>query len=397
MTEVPDSYQQPEHERWLREITSLPTAAGHEDRVIARVEAWVGERDDLLLERDAAGNLTIRPREPWADNAPLLITAHLDHPAFVVERVEGERTLVLAFRGGVMDDYFPGARVRVCPADGEPVSGTIEREIEAEGSLFKQYRVEMDGPSGAGSGDVAVWDLPRTEIGEDGIVRAPACDDLAALVAALAALDVLRDLKARGEVVQETRLLFTRAEEVGFVGAIGACKHGTIPPGARVIALENSRSFEDSPIGGGPILRIGDRMSVFSPGLTGAIATRAQQVFGRPAHLRASDKSSEMKGRPWQRKLMPGGACEATVFCAHGHEATCLCLPLGNYHNMADLKAVQAGENTAPPRIDREYIALADFQGLVDLLVGCGLSLDAADTTGTRLETLWKERSSIVE
>ena len=37
---------------------------------------------------------------------------------------------------------------------------------------------------------------------------------------------------------------------------------------------------------------------------------------------------------------MPGGACEATAFSAYGYESTCLCLPLGNYHNMHDIDVV---------------------------------------------------------
>jgi len=396
MAEARSSFVQPEHRAWLQEITSLPTAAGREDRVIDWIAGWVGERGDLALERDAAGNLTIRGREASAEGDPVYITAHLDHPAFVVERVEAERTLVAEFRGGVMDDYFEGARVRAHPAEGEAVCGRVAAEVEAAGSPHKHYRLEMDGPVAAQAGDVVVWDLAATEIGEDGIVRAPACDDLAAVAAAVSAMDELRTLRAQGEAVQETRLLFTRAEEIGFIGAIAACREGTMPRGSRVIALENSRSFVDSPIGGGPILRIGDRMSVFDPRLTGAIAGRAEEAFGRPAHLRASDKASEATGRPWQRKLMPGGACEATVFCHYGYEATCVCLPLGNYHNMAELDAVQAGENTEPARIDREYISTRDYDGLIDLLVACGRSLEPASGLDDRLERLWEERRGVV-
>src|SRR5215475_4018256 len=94
---------------------------------------------------------------------------------------------------------------------------------------------------------------------------------------------------------------------------------------------------------------------------------------------------------------MAGGACEATVFCAYGYEATCLCLPLGNYHNMADLAAVQAGKNNGRPRVAREFISISDFDGLVDLLVACGRGLPDAGSVRERIDKLWAERAFVLE
>jgi endoglucanase len=228
-------------------------------------------------------------------------------------------------------------------------------------------------------------------------MHALACDDLAATAAALAAMDVLLGLHATDPAsVGDVRLLFTRAEEIGFVGAIAACRSGTMPMDARVIALENSRSFPESPIGGGPIVRVGDRLSVFSPALTEAVARRAEEIAGGPASVTASQKLADAPAWKWQRKLMAGGACEASVFCASGREATCVCLPLGNYHNMADLAAVQAGTNSARPRVAREFISIADYEGLVDLLVACGRRLPASAPLRERFERLWAERSFVL-
>ena len=165
---------------------------------------------------------------------------------------------------------------------------------------------------------------------------------------------------------------------------------------ARVIALENSRSFADAPIGGGPIVRVGDRMSIFSPSLTGAVAKRAEEIAGGPSSPSAQQKQSDGPKWKWQRKLMAGGACEATVYCAYGYEATCVCLPLGNYHNMADLDAVQAGTNTERPAMGREYVSLADYHGLVDLLVACGRSLPEAEHMRDRIDRLWNERKFVL-
>jgi endoglucanase len=370
------------HERWLLELTQTPTAAGREFRVTRWVEAWAAQRPDVTLSRDAVGNLTLRlaPAPEPTDAPPLYFTAHTDHPAFVVERIVAPGLLHLAFRGGVLDAYFPGAKVAILSADDTRRRGVLAGKVDAPGP-FTHYACEVDDASGLRVGDVGVWDLPPAEV-IDGILHTHACDDLAALAGALAAFDVLRRVPSRAD----TRVLLTRAEEVGFVGAIGACRLGTIPAGARLIALENSRSFAESPIGGGPIVRVGDRISVFTPRLTDAVARRAEDL--------AKGSGGSWK---WQRKLMAGGACEASVFCDAGFDATCVCLPLGNYHNMADLAAVQAGTHTAPPAIARECIALADYHNMVDLLVACAQSLPASGTHTARFAALYDERRFVLD
>ena len=82
------------------------------------------------------------------------------------------------------------------------------------------------------------------------------------------------------------------------LGAIEVAKNalssrgGLISKSARLICLENSRSFPESPIGGGPIVRVGDRISVFSPELTNTISQICQE---------AEKKDPDFK---WQRRLM---------------------------------------------------------------------------------------------
>lgn len=391
------------HERWLLEITQIPTASGRERRVVEWIRRWVAERPDVRLSADDSGNLTLSLADEKGERAPVYFTAHLDHPAFVVERMVAPTTLELSFRGGVMDDYFRDARVRLWPrtADVEridpPIEGTLIGKSPTPGPTSTHWLCELDAAhDDITLGDVATWALPPAEIA-DGVIRTHACDDLAAAAAALAAFDALRQARASGEPVEDVRVLFTRAEEIGFIGAIAACRNGSIPKNARLLALENSRAFADSPIGGGPIVRVGDRLSVFSPTLTAAVAQRAEQIAGAPAAPTASQKHDTGARWRWQRKLMAGGACEATVFFAHGYDATCLCLPLGNYHNMADLDAVQAGTNTSPPKVGPEYVSIADFHGLVDLLVACGTSLPQAPSTMDRIDKLWNERKGVLE
>ncbi|MDX2016633.1 MAG: hypothetical protein SFY95_03210 [Planctomycetota bacterium] len=414
--EPPSPRARAQHERWLLEITQIPTAAGREFRVERWIEAWAKDRPAARLTRDACGNMVLRlapgsKRGKGADARPLWITAHLDHPAFVVERIVAPGVLEVSFRGGVMDEYFREARIEVFDAHGTPHAGTITGEtsgtppagappaiVKGAASPFKHYLVELDGDdetahANIAVGDVGRWLLERAQI-IDGLIHTDACDDLAAVAAALSAFDVL--IERRKTLTREVCLLFTLAEEIGFVGAIGACRARTVPTNARVINLENSRSFAESPIGGGPIVRVGDRISVFSPTLTDAVARRAEEIAGGPSTPTAAQKNSDVPAWKWQRKLMAGGACESSVFVNAGYESTCVCLPLGNYHNMANLAEVQAGTFQGLPRVAREFVSVADYHNMVDLLIACGERLPAGGSLDERLEKLWNERSFVL-
>jgi endoglucanase len=359
-------------EKLLLETTSLPTAAGREDRVIAAIERWVAaRRKRVVLARDRFGNLTVAQHGFLAACAkrrvaPVMITAHLDHPAFVVTAVRAVRKSVeldLEFRGGVHDPYFKGAMLEVFdlgtkrPFDAKIVS--LDAKTDPAAKPFKTVVARLVKPSAAKSiaaGSIARWKFPKAGI-KKGIVHTHACDDLAAVAAALAAFDGI----SRDASLAHVALLFTRSEEIGFIGAIGAARDGFVPKGARLVCLENSRSFPN---------RVGD-------------------IAAAHAKLNPSFR--------FQRKLMPGGACEATAFAAYGIASTCVCLPLGNYHNMEEIDAVLAGTKKA--RVGREFISANDYHWLVELLEVVARRLDDAEfAAGHRalMETLWSRHAKIV-
>jgi len=395
------------HVDWLMGVTQIPTATGCEQRVVAWIDQWVSGREGVEKRADPHGNFELSLSSAPKTDHPIYFTAHLDHPAFVVEQIVNETELILSFRGGVMSDYFPDATIRVHTSDEGFVPATIVEEHDPDGKEwsetetrpFKMYRATSTASHGASVGDIGTWELPDAQIIDDefgGIIHTNACDDLAAVAAALCALDEIRIAQQNGAVKNDVRVLFTLAEEIGFVGAIGASKDGFMPKGSRIIALENSRAFHDSPIHGGPIVRVGDRISVFSPELTGAVAKVAERIAGGPAQPKASEKMSDMPKWKWQRKLMAGGACEASVYCAYGYTSTCVCLPLGNYHNMGGLAEAQAGTHEGVPRVGREYVGIDDFHGMVDLLIGCGTDLPKSPGFIERVEKLWDERKFVI-
>ena len=353
--------QRKKHLQWLCELTAIPTAAGKEDRVIAWVRAWAKKRTNLKLSADKAGNLILRPvsKSKKRGVRPVYITAHLDHPAFVVHCINSPRnknsgTVELEFRGGVQNPYFDKAKIIIFDQDDKPHRATIFR-LDSKAKPFKIAHARLNKKTEAiRPGDVGRWGFSgkgATPTIDKGILHTPACDDLAAVAVALATLDVLHRRKS----MEHVGVLLTRAEEVGFIGAIAACKDRSMPRSSRLICLENSRSYPESPIGAGPIVRVGDRISVFDPRLTNRISL----IMGEYAKRNPRYK--------WQRKLMPGGACEATTFSTYGYESTCLCLPLGNYHNMRDVDSVLAGKR--PAKVGPEYISVDDYHGLIEMLI----------------------------
>ncbi len=344
-------------ERWLAALTNLPTASGHEDSVISWVRAWVHRRGDLRIRNDAGGNLLITQKGRHS-RPPVVAVAHMDHPAFVITSVQG-REAEYEFRGGVRPEYFANARVaftsgaaRGVVASHDPKNGTGVIRVNSDGQVQPE--------------DVATWAFVKRQP-RAGQFSAPACDDLAGCAAALAALDRARETPA----LRHFGVLLTRAEEVGFVGAIHAAKTETVSRDTRLLSIEASRASTHAPVGEGPVIRVGDASTVFDQEMTNQISWAASR-----------------RGLIHQRKLMAGGSCEATAFGVYGYRAAGLCLPLGNYHNMGNLDEVEAGSGKAIPML--ETVALDDFHGLVDLLLLAATAVDDDGGLKSRLDHLYE-------
>ena len=351
------------------ELTAIPTVAGQEWRVISWIEGWASKQKGVTLTRDHFGNLILRQTKR-SSKKPVYITAHLDHPAFVVRKQLDEFHLEMEFRGGAHDAYFVGADIEVFDNEDNGYFGKIT-SLDSKAKPFKRVVVKLK-KSIAGiliKNDIARWKFPPPTV-KNGLLHAPACDDLAGVAAAISALDKIKGMPQLGHV----GVLLTRAEEIGFVGAIAAAKNRSVPKTSRLLCLETSRSFPESPIGGGPILRVGDKTSVFGPELTNA----------------ATNIMNAQKKFAWQRKLMPGGTCESTAFCEYGYLSTCLCLALGNYHNMKDIDGVV--QKKKPAKVAPEVISVNDYHGLIKMLTIVCRDLDKPTSATLRrgLETRLK-------
>ena len=334
----------------LRATLAVPTAPFREHAVVEHIRRFAAE-SGLRFARDAAGNVLLRHRRRGASGRWAFV-AHMDHPGFVATAHRG-RALWAQFRGSVGKEYFVGSAARFFAPDGVR-RAVVESVRRMRSPRWLAVRLRLDAPEPVPSGTVGMWDMPAVQIHRRR-VSARACDDLAGVAAVLCAMRRLAEQDAEADVTG----LLTRAEEAGFVGALAACRGRSIPARTRVIAIEASLAQARAPLGGGAVIRVGDRVRTFDPDLT--------------AHLSGiADELAAAGQGAFRRCLMPGGTCESTVFQAFGWPAAALCVPLGNYHNRGP------GLKIAPERIH-----LDDFHALVALLVGVARSprLPAAAAT----------------
>lgn len=328
----------------LRRVLSLPTAAFVEDAVIEFVFRTLANLPFVRLKKDRYGNVLCHYKNNPPGTPALAFTAHMDHPGFVAQRMVNRTTLDAAFRGWVETPYFKKERVRFW-SGGRWVRGRVTR-VTKEAKLYRMIgrtsrpeSVEIRVEAPVEPNSPGMWDFPDP-VEKKGCVHARGCDDMAGCAAMIELIQRLSRKKASAEVY----CLFTRAEEVGFIGAIGASRAKTLPRKTPIIAIETSKALPNAPIGAGPILRVGDKTSVFTPEVT--------QFCDRVAR----EMSRKRKNFAYQRKLMDGGTCESTAYISYGYGATGICLALGNYHNMDGDRG----------KIAPEYVSIRDWKQMVD-------------------------------
>ena len=313
-------------------LMRCPAAPYHEDLVAAEV-VKICEEQRLFLENDKFGNLLVRCAARTIPN-PIALAAHMDHPGFVVRKRISDRKLAARFLGGVGDKYFcAGTRLIVMPGR---VRARLGRRLR-EGR--RDFEIELDS-NFAGKAQYAVWDLPEFS-SRKGILRGRVCDDLIGVATILTVLAELRGKKAGANVVG----VLTRAEEVGFQGALMVAESKRLDCGSLVISLETSRELPPVKMGKGVILRVGDKASIFD-----SAATRFLAEVG--CKLKKRDRNFE-----FQRALMSGGTCEATAYQEYGYRCAAVCVALGNYHNCA-----------GKDKIGAEYVSASDAISMARLL-----------------------------
>jgi putative aminopeptidase FrvX len=271
-----------------RAVLAQPTAPFHEDQVRAEIHLQLAQMPHVRVQQDRFGNIIALFQR--GDAAPqFAFAAHMDHPGYV----NGE------FLGWVPEAY------------------------------------RAKNPATRDFGPFAMWDLPAFEV-RGKKIYSRACDDLIGCATILA---MFKELEHAG-VEASCYGLFTRAEEVGFVGAIHMAKEQSIPLDTTIISLETSSQL-GGPVkmGDGVIIRLGDRTGIFDSITSAQLLTLAKE-----------------REIPYQRALMQGGTCEATAYQLYGYRTAGLCMALGNYHNCGPKETIAS-----------EYVSIDDVMAMVQL------------------------------
>ena len=347
---------------FLARLGSQPAVAFHEAGVSSVVQEILNETG-VDYSVDSFGNILARLSGSSADIPPLAIVAHMDHPGFeLTERVGDGGEFVADALGGIPASSFAaGVPLQVVLSGGQRVAAVTAGQNGDESD--RRALVKVSDPEIVAEIPLpaaAVFDLADFELDGE-YIRMRAVDDLAGCASALAALARLTrsDEKPEGDVYA----LFTRAEEVGLVGARLAADARLLPPGTLIVSAESSRTLPGAEQGRGPVIRVGDAGSTFD--------ADAESVL-----IRAREALNEREGGfASQRQLMSGGVCEASAFAAYGYRTTGIAFPLGNYHNGAP-----------EGRVEAEYIHVDDYLG------GVALMEEAARRVSDRSNTAFRRR-----
>ena len=345
---------------FLARLGSQPAVAFYELGVATAVEAILNELG-LDHRRDSFGNIVANLSGSDATVTPMAVVAHMDHPGFEITGREGNEFIATAHGGVPPSSFTAGVPLLVLLPDGRRAPAVTTGRHGEESA--RQVRLSLADASDAGAVEplaAVVFDLVDFELDGD-YIRMRAVDDLAGCGAVLAALSRLAagDKRPAGDIYG----LFTRAEEVGLVGARLAAEAGELPPETFIISAESSRTLPGAEQGGGPVIRVGDAGFTFNADAE-SVLVRAREALqeGRP-------------GFKVQRQLMSGGVCEASAFALYGYQTTGIAFPLGNYHNAAP-----------EGKIEAEYIHVDDY------LSGVALMEEAAHRVSERANTAFRQR-----
>ncbi len=337
------------YKKLVTEVLSLPTAPYHEEAVDAYIREFAKKRS-IPVKADRYGNLLVRYRHGTRPK-PVALSAHMDHPGFSVLEADG-RDLTAEWLGGCDPKHFPGSRVTIVQGGRQypgkvtsPLSHTLRHRQP------RTFTIRPRSPLESIEKAFGFWGLKPVEFDGDRI-STKAADNLAGCIAILGALDQLHKQKAAADLWG----VFTRAEESGLVGAGGIVDAQTVPRRVPIVVLEASKALPGAEIGNGPVIRVGDRLSVFDPKVEYCIHELAQTL------------QKEKRSFQFQRQLMSGGTCEASLYVLHGYTVGALAFPLGNYHNQGKRWPAE------------EYISASDTENMIQLCTTIALNPPSGET-----------------
>ncbi len=350
------------HYRLLAGLLAQPTAPFREEHVIAAVTRAL-ENAGVPFFRDPIGNVIVgcasrtqyRKLVCTKTAEPLRVfIAHMDHPGFHGMRWLSPTRLKVRWHGGSPVRHLAASRVWLATSQGYWQEGKLHQTRLAksgraiETAVVRLARAATTRPRADELFGGFRFRAPVWRTGK--MLYTKAADDLVGVFAVISIAMTLFS-KHRGRQPPPFLGLLTRAEEVGFVGAIGHFELGWLSEAHRPVAcvsLETSRTLTGAIVGKGPVVRLGDRRTTFDPGYLKILSDVAQKALPNKH----------------QRRIMDGGTCEATAATTYGFPAIGLSVPLGNYHN----EGFEGGPDCRAKRGPApEFVHLDDIAGALKL------------------------------
>ena len=322
----------------LSDLGEIPSVAFYEAAVAEYITGYM-EGIGLSVQKDKYGNIITNQRGGDSSLPAIAFVAHMDHPGFEAFKANGKDIVARALGGVPQSCFSARIPVQIVAPDGQMVSAKTCGRYGPEGdrtvSLEIEYPFVYDLPC------AVVFDLPGFY--SDGkLVHMRALDDLGGCASILVAMTTLVSQRTPSDVY----CVFTRAEEVGLVGARLLAEEGVLPLNTIIVSVETSRTLPGATIGDGPVIRVGDASFTFNHEAESVLINAVEKLQGLHSEYKV------------QRQLMSGGTCEASAFAFYGYRATGIALPLGNYHNAGSQGGVEA-----------EYIHMDDFVSATALIV----------------------------
>jgi endoglucanase len=347
------------NESFLMTLFSQPTAPFREHCVRRLIETRLLENNypyfqdpfgNLLLGADSPERLEKILQSP--SRSVSLFVAHMDHPGFHIPKIQNlKASLDFVWHGGSPTQDLKGAEFYVSNLAGHWSPARIlkaklhpsKRYLES-GSLKILHPHRLKGDNSVLFGG---YHFSRFVWNKGDLIYTKAADDLAGVFALVEAC-----LNTQKRKIASTPIgLLTIAEEVGWVGALAHFKHFKCWKQAKAhvvaISLEASRTLERARHGHGPVVRLGDKASIFDAALS----------------ERLIDLAAKATSKKFQKRVMDGGTCEASVTLSHNIPTVALCVPLGNYHNMNYEGGPQASKKKLGPA--PEFVNKKDLRGLL--------------------------------
>lgn len=312
-------------------LAHRPSVSGFEFGLIDFIGSWA-KRNNVLEKYDLSflsGGLRFHRKDiPSLPN--LVLTAHLDHPGFVLQLLSEQPEETRLYRahpvGRVPFHLLPYTRVQLYSANDQVANsdrpapprgyGKIRPDRNIDGSDNPTSFIIESESSDNGRAHYAVYDLPAAKIVGDRLYSR-SIDDLVGVTLCLMLLATPL------EKVNLT-VLFTRGEEEGATGFKRILMGRNVNPADTIVAVETSKFTEDALPGEGFAIRTEDAARPYS--------SEVVQFLEKAARL--------MPSLQWQLAGASDGKTEAASALGLGYQAAAISIPLMGYHNVENNKIV---------------------------------------------------------